>query len=220
MTKKDDTSGKAKKSDKHTQADSKKVSPTPEQLLQIGNLRDTLLRRFGQVVLMFCGVSRYAHQPISELQRLCIAPMMRDRIAIAMGGNPKAKDGAEALASPMLGIAIWANVSEDVDIGIREQIREGVFPVKMKVQDWDSGDIIWLLDVVAPSRQISEKVLANFRSVLKAQKIDLPNGQIRLHPVIKRTLGEDVLKTMGAMSLNEAKAQDSAVEELKGESVH
>ena len=139
-----------------------------------------------------------------------------DRIAIAMGGDTKTENGEPALASPLLGIAIWANVSKDVDQKIQEQVREGVFPVKMAAQDWNSGDIVWLLDVVAPSRQIAQTVLANFRRVLKAQKIDLPDGQIRLHPVIKRTLGEDALKSMGAMTMKEA----SALEEAEGQNLH
>ena len=202
--------------DKLEQADNESVSPTPEQLEQIGKFRERLLTRLGQVVLMFCGVSRYAHQPISELQRLCIAPMMRDRIAIAMGAEPKGEGSQTAFAAPLLGIAIWANVSKEVDEKIQEQISEGVFPVKMASRDWNSGDIVWLLDVVAPSRQISQTVLANFRQVLKAQNIDLPDGQIRLHPVIKRTLGEDALKSMGAMTMKEA----NALEEAEGQNFH
>lgn len=212
----------AKKKNIKTEADAGDSSTAlpPEQMKQIGKFRETLLTRLGQVVLMFCGVSRYAHQPISELQRLCVAPMMRDRIAIAMGGELKDEDGNANLASPLLGIAIWANVSEEVDEKIQEQVREGVFPVRINAKDWNSGDIVWLLDVIAPSRKVSQTVLANFRRVLKAQKIDLPDGQIRLHPIIKRTLGEDVLKSMGAMTMEEVKKQESATQDAKGESLH
>ena len=49
------------------------------------------------------------------------------------------------------GIAIWASVSEEVDAKIREQIRAGTFPVRLQSGDWNSGNINWLLDVIAPT---------------------------------------------------------------------
>lgn len=190
-------------------SDSETEKPTlsPDQIKQIGVMRQTMLSRLGEIVLLFAGVNRYGHQPLSEIHRLCIAPMMRDRIAIAKSGSPDGDKTGETAS--LLGLALWANVSKEIDAKITEQVREGVFPVKMASADWNSGDIIWLLDVVAPSREISKRVLGNFRSVLKAQNIDLPDGQIKIHPVIKRTIGEEALTAMGAVSMKDMEQQKS-----------
>jgi cytolysin-activating lysine-acyltransferase len=67
----------------------------------------------------------------------------------------------------LAGIAIWASVSEEVDAKIREQIKAGVFPVRLKPEDWTSGKINWLLDVIAPSTKLATSVLANFKQVIK-----------------------------------------------------
>ena len=94
-------------------------------------MRDTILAGLGQAVFSFIGVPRYAHQSVGDLQHFCLAPLMWDRIAIATL-EPKEGAGKEqGLAVPLLGIAIWASVSEDVDKKIREQAGASVFPVKL-----------------------------------------------------------------------------------------
>jgi len=67
-----------------------------------------------------------------------------------------------------------------------------------------SGDIIWLLDVIAPSQKLATRVIANFRQVLDAKDLGKNAGQMRFHPIIKRMLGDEVLQKMGARPLGEA----------------
>ena len=124
-------------------------------------------------------------------------PLLRNRIAIATA--PK-KEGAPetSLSAPLMGIAMWASVSEEVDANIREQVKAGIFPIKIKPEDWTSGEIIWLLDVIAPSKEIGANVIANFNQVLKQQKLGENTGQIRLHPVIKRLVGDEALSKLRA----------------------
>lgn len=101
-------------------------------------------------------------------------PLISDRIAIAFAGNSESNPLAD-----IAGVAIWASVSEDVDQKIRDQIRAGVFPLKLKAEDWKSGNINWLIDVIAPNSKACTNVVANFRQVVK-------EGEIRLHPLITR----------------------------------
>jgi len=60
------------------------------------------------------------------------------RISIA---NPDTDKDRKAIA----GIAIWASVSETVDQRIPAQITAGVFPIRLRPDDWVSGDINWVL---------------------------------------------------------------------------
>ncbi len=82
-------------------------------------------------------------------------------------------------------------VSEEVDAKIREQIKSGTFPIKLKADDWNSGNINWLLDIIAPNQKLTTSVIANFKQVIK-------EGDIRMHPLISRLVDPEALKKMGA----------------------
>lgn len=38
-----------------------------------------------------------------------------------------------------------------------------MFPIRLKAEDWQSGDINWLLDVIAPNKKTTASVIANFK---------------------------------------------------------
>jgi len=188
---------------------------TPEMQKEINLMRDTVLARLGQTVLSFIGVPRYAHQSVADLQGFCITPLLRDRIAIASAEPKDSEQRGDSLTAPLLGIAIWASVSLEVDKKIREQAGAGIFPVKLAPNDWTSGDIIWLLDVIAPTPKIATTVIANFRQVLEAKNLGDKGSELRLHPIIKRMLGEDVLEKMGAKPLGKAKPKKAPTKSAK-----
>ncbi len=141
----------------------------------------------GQVVLTMAGVARYRHMALSDLQSLVMEPLLRDKIAMA---RARPEESPQATPEPA-GIAFWASVSDEVDAKIREQIAANVFPIRLKPQDWVSGNKIWLLDVLAPSSQIVAAVLGNFQKAMKTP------GEIFIHPVVARQVDPEVLKTMG-----------------------
>lgn len=159
----------------------------PELAQKIGQLRNALRENFGKAVMAMMMVPRYRSQMLSDLQHLVLDPMLKDRLAFAYPG----KQTDQNLAPDMSGFAIWANVSEEVDQRIREQIKNGVFPVRLKPEDWNSGDKNWLLDVIAPDAKTVQTVIANFRQVIK-------DGELHLHPLISRLVDTDTLKMMGA----------------------
>ncbi len=105
---------------------------------------------------------RYRALPLSDLQHLVLEPLMQDRIAIA-----QPKDDKNPGTEPLAGIAFWASVDEATDAKIREQIRNNVFPVRLQAQEWNSGKINWLLDVIAPNQRLATAVIANFKQVIK-----------------------------------------------------
>jgi cytolysin-activating lysine-acyltransferase len=158
---------------------------TEEQKRQIAAARTQLHANVGQIALAMSADPRYRHQSLSDLQSLVLEPLLRNRIAVAFAG-PKDEDPATV---PAAGIAFWASVSDEVDAKIREQIKAGVFPVRLKPQDWTSGDKAWLLDMIAPSQKLASMVLANFRQVVK-------EGDLRVHPMVARMVEPDMLKRM------------------------
>ena len=86
-------------------------------------------------------------------------------------------------------------MSEQVDADIRQQIKAGVFPLRLKPDAWNSGSINWLIDVIAPNRKMTAAVIANFKQVVK-------EGGLRLHPLITRLVDAETLQKMGVEKIN------------------
>ena len=158
----------------------------PEIAAKLSAVRAQIRETFGKAVMAIMMLPRYRNQTLADLQHLVLEPLMRDRVAVAYPGGDKAGPLAD-----MAGLAIWASVNEDADARIREQIREGIFPIRLKADDWNSGDINWLLDVVAPDKQTTTNVIANFKQVVK-------EGSLRLHPIVTRLVDAETLAKMGA----------------------
>ena len=110
----------------------------PEVLAQITAFKTRIQASVGEVVLAMLNLPRYRNQTLADVMHLVVEPMTRDRIAIA-------KSGGEGKMEETAGIAIWASVSDEVDAKIREQIQARVFPVRLKAEDWNSGETTWLL---------------------------------------------------------------------------
>lgn len=141
---------------------------------------------FGKIVMAMMMLPRYRHQTLGDLQHLVLEPLIRDRIAIAYPG-----DTERSALSDVVGLAIWASVSEEVDADIRQQIKAGVFPIRLKAEAWNSGSINWLLDVIAPNCKMTASVIANLKQVVK-------EGSLRLHPLVTRLVDPETLQKMGA----------------------
>lgn len=165
----------------------------PVLLEKIAAVRSKVNETFGKVALAMMATPRYRNLSIGDLSHLVLDPLIRDRIAIAQSANPGPTD------TGLAGIAIWASVSEEVDARIREQIKAGVFPIRLKPEEWTGGKINWLLDVIAPSPRLATSVLANFKQVLK-------EGDLRIHPLVSRLVEPEALKKMGASPVEPASA--------------
>ncbi|MEZ2127661.1 toxin-activating lysine-acyltransferase [Sinorhizobium sp. CB9] len=158
---------------------------TEEARKKLAGAKAVLQSTFGQVVLAMSSVPRYRSQMLSDLSHLVIDPLINDRIAIAM---PKAATGIEPPA-----IAIWASVSEAVDAKIAEQVKAGGFPVRLKPDEWKSGEIVWLLDVIAPTRDLATMVLSNFHQVVK-------RDTLKIHPMVAQLVDREVLTKLTSKS--------------------
>jgi len=160
---------------------------------QIEAIRARIHETLGKVAITMMSLARYRHLPLVDLQSLVLEPLMRDRLVLASARAGKGEAGPDTV----VGIALWASVSPEVDARIREQIRAGVFPVRLQPNEWNSGNINWLLDVIAPNRKLAMAVVANLRQVVK-------EGDMRLHPLVTRLVDPEVLKKMGAKPATDA----------------
>ena len=169
----------------------------PEIAAKIASLRSHVRESFGKVVMAMMMLPRYRHQTLADLQHLVLEPLIRDRVAIAQ------KAGEDAVATDVAGVAIWASLSDEAEGRLREQIKGGAWPVRLRADDWASGSNNWLIDVIAPDQRGVTSVIANFRQVVK-------DGSLKLHPLITRLVDEDTLNRLGARRGGEAGAESVA----------
>jgi hemolysin-activating ACP:hemolysin acyltransferase len=169
----------------------------PEIAKKLAAVRSQVRESFGKVVMALMMTPRYRSQTVGDLQHLVLEPLIRDRIAIAYPTKIE-----ESALADMSGFAIWASVSEEVDARIREQIANGVFPIRLKPEEWTSGKIHWLFDVIAADQRATTSVLANFKQLVK-------DGSLRLHPLISRLIDPETLKKMGAEKIGNARSASS-----------
>lgn len=150
------------------------------------SIRRKLLQTFGNVVAMLVDVPRYRNHSIGDLQFLILEALVRDRVLLmshatsAIGAEPE-----------VAAIAIWASVSEGVSAKISEQIKAGVFPIRLLPDDRTSGNVNWLLDIVTRSPDVVKQVVASFGRVTKSDKLNL-------HPSVSAMLDGETLKKLGA----------------------
>lgn len=200
---------KGTKSAAETAAKAEDNSPAqldPEVAAKIASLRSHVRESFGKVVMSMMMMPRYRHQTLADLQHLVLDPLIRDKIAIAQ----RAGDGLQQ--QDIAGVAIWASLSDEAEGRVRDQIKGGVWPLRLKSDDWNSGDNHWLIDVIAADQRSTASVIANFRQVVK-------DGSLKLHPLITRLVDEETLQKMGAQkaSPDDASVPDKVPE---GEAVN
>jgi cytolysin-activating lysine-acyltransferase len=167
-------------------------------MVQIGEMCSKIRMSIGQTILAIMDLPRYKHMTVGDLSHLIVNPLLRNRVAIAHKSvmeNGVAKVDEETIA----GIAIWATVSEAVDAKISEQIKAGVFPIRLAPEEWTSGELPWLLDVIAADRSQATAVLANFRQLAG----DKP---VKIHPMVGRLIDPAVLEKLKTAS----KAEEAA----------
>lgn len=158
----------------------------PEVAKKLAAVRSHVRESFGNVAMTMMMLPRYRHQTLADLQHLVLEPLIRDRIALAYPRETEDKGLAD-----VTGVAIWASVSDEVDARVREQIAAGVFPIRLKPEDWTSGDNNWLLDVIAPDQKATAMVIANFRQLVK-------EGGLKLHPLVTKLVDAETLQKLGA----------------------
>ena len=154
--------------------------------LNAGEARRLFQQRFGQLMLAMLQLPRYRKLTAESLTMISLQPLLDDRVAFA-------HQAADTDELAPVGMAIWASVSADVGPRIADAANKGTFPVPIHKDDWTSGDDIWLLDVIVPSRKAGTAVFGNFASLIGERGL-------RMHPIVLQSIDQNIIdqiKTLG-----------------------
>ena len=120
--------------------DGGQTSNTPEA----GQKARVATATFGEIVALLSFSPVYKHMSLADLEWLVIPALATNQVTTVRG---KLKD-QNGLTIP-LGMALWAHVSEEVDKKLEAQQQANI-PFRLAPHEWKSGEIPWLLAVLAP----------------------------------------------------------------------
>lgn len=166
----------------------------PQETAKLSAIRQTLQLRTGQIVIATSRLPRYRDLPLKTFMATVFEALQRDKVAFAE------KDGE------LVGMALWASVSDSVSNKIAKQIENKVFPLELAANDWNSGNNIWLLDVIVPGRKAGSAVFLNFAQLIGEQSF-------RLHPIVAQSVEGGLVKQINDMLAG--KQHDSSAKPAK-----
>jgi hemolysin-activating ACP:hemolysin acyltransferase len=100
---------------------------------------------FAQIVSLLMHSSRYKHYTLADLEWLVLPPLLSGQCGVA-----EAKSKENGVSIPVA-VALWASVSPEVDRRLSENLAA---PVRLRPDEWRSGDILWLVDAIGDRRVI------------------------------------------------------------------
>jgi len=110
-----------------------KAKPSPEQLLRLAFARASQV--FGQVVSLFMQSPQHRHLLLSDLEWRVIPPIALQQYRLVQHKNTPA------------GFISWALVDEATE----QRLQQPDF--RLRPQDWNNGERVWIVDIVAPAAQ-------------------------------------------------------------------
>jgi hemolysin-activating ACP:hemolysin acyltransferase len=112
---------------------------------QAAALRNSLA--FTQIVGVLMRSQHYKHYTLADLEWLVVPPMLAGQYRI---GEVKQKQGDAGIP---VAVVMWASVSPDVD---KRLMDAGTAPIRLRPDEWKSGDILWLVHAVGEPRFVQQ----------------------------------------------------------------
>lgn len=130
-------------------ADDKARNKAAEQQIKLALGAKMLTASFGEMVGILMGSSIHKHYSLADLEWLLVPAFLNNQFWVAEAHK---KDGA--ITSP-IGLALWAKVSKEVDEKLSANLDK---PLRMRPDEWNSGEILWLIHVVGSSKIMQEMI--------------------------------------------------------------
>lgn len=115
-----------------------------------------LSARFGEIVSLLMRTPNYKHYTLADMEWMVVPPLLLNQVVVA-----EANMKEQGISVPV-GMAVWASVSDEVDAKLSGQLDRAV---RLRPDEWRSGEHLWLIDVVGPPQvvkglmdQLSENV--------------------------------------------------------------
>ena len=137
------------------------ASPQQRQASAVA-IRQTVA--FSQIVSILMRSAFHKHLALSDLEWLVLPPLMAGQFRVA-----QARAAQDAPSVPAA-VALWAKVSPEVDRRLTENPSA---PTRLRPDEWRSGDILWLIEVVGDPRVVPQLMKSLGDSVFKGRDVKM-----------------------------------------------
>ena len=122
---------------------------TPQGAMQA--VQPTVSHMLGEMTWLLQQSPLHKHFAIADLEWMIMPALMLEQYRVFRGNPQPPKEGEEAKpGNTPMGLALWAMLSEDAEKKLNDMVMGGQGPVKLRPDEWRSGDRLWLIDLVAP----------------------------------------------------------------------
>lgn len=117
---------------------------------------------FAQIISVLMRSPLYKHYTLADLEWLVLPPLLTGQFSVAEGS---AEEGGPRF--PMA-VALWASVSTDVDRRLSENLNT---QLRLRPDEWRSGEALWLVDVVGDGRVVQQFVAQLAGTTFKGRSV-------------------------------------------------
>jgi hemolysin-activating ACP:hemolysin acyltransferase len=130
---------------------------------------------FSQIIAVLMRDQNFKNMRIADLEWLVLPPVMAGQFRLAHmpapprpGQQPKPGDKSGVLVP--VAVALWARVSPQIDKGLSENLDK---PVRLRANQWASGNIVWLMAVAGDRRAIPKFLEQLKEKEFKGQEVKM-----------------------------------------------
>jgi hemolysin-activating ACP:hemolysin acyltransferase len=134
---------------------------------------------FAQIVAVLMRDANFRKMRLADLEWLVLPPVMAGQFSLAQAPSPAGrvkgqeggKDGSEqgGVLVPVA-VALWARVSDGIDKALSESLDK---PVRLRPNEWASGDNIWLMAVAGDQRAVPKFLEQLAKTEFKGQRVKM-----------------------------------------------
>lgn len=136
---------------------------------------------FGEIVSILMRSPHYRHYSLTDLEWLVVPPLLANQFTLA---EARTKEGG--IPAPV-GVALWACVSDEVDKKLADNIDR---PVRLRPDEWTSGDTLWLIDAVGAPEAVKAMVERMGEAVFEGKPFKLrareKDGKMRVQTITQK----------------------------------
>lgn len=115
---------------------------------------------FGGAISLFMRSPAHRHYTLADLEWALIPPLALNQFMIA---EAKLADGQ---AIPVA-LVLWARVSAEVDARLSAALH---YPIRLHPNEWQSGDIIWIVDAVGDAKAVQQGIEALTKTAFQGKQ--------------------------------------------------
>ena len=121
---------------------------------------------FGGAVALFMRSPAHKHYTLADLEWLLIPPLRHNQF---MAAEVKLPSGEAVPAA----LVLWARVSAEMDARLSAAT---VYPIRLHPNDWQSGDVFWIVDAVGDTKAVRTIIAKLGKEVFAGKPVKMRIG--------------------------------------------